>query len=105
MAVTAHRDLSVEIAFYKSTISTSVIVARVGLRANDLDRYFIYLFFAHGGYSSAHIKRYEMLMACMLGRTLHHFRKSLLYHTLSNLLSDVIVLLAQRATSYPLPIR
>ena len=63
MAVTAHGDLSVDIAFYKSAISTTFILERIGVKANSLDRYFLSFPFAHAECSSFHIMEFELLVA------------------------------------------
>lgn len=63
MAVTTHSDLSVDIAFYKSAISTAFIVEMIGLKANSLDRYRLYFFLAHAECSRVHIIEFELLVA------------------------------------------
>ena len=63
MAMTAHSDFSVEIAFSKSAVSATFIVERIGLKANGLDRYFLHFSFAHAVCSRLHIIEFELFVA------------------------------------------
>ena len=63
MAVTAHGDFSVDIAFYESAISTTFVEERIGLKANCLDRYFVQFSFARAECSSSYIVEFELLVA------------------------------------------